>query len=210
MKNEEPEKDYTTEKKIKEAARKIFHQKGYAATKTRDIAEEAGINLALLNYYFRSKRNLFDLVMAESFGQFFFSIRSILNDESTTLGQKIDVFAKVYINLLNDNPNLPIFVLSEIQANPEWFQKALGLNKKMISSSALFRQIQEHLKKVGKEHINAFHVVLNMLAMTIFPFVGRPVLVKLTGMDDAAFHDFVNERKTFIPMWIKNMLQLTD
>ena len=51
--------ELTTEQKIVEAARKIFTQKGYAATKTRDIAEEAGINLALLNYYFGSKENLF-------------------------------------------------------------------------------------------------------------------------------------------------------
>ena len=57
--------DPTTEEKIKEAARKLFTQKGFAATRTRDIAEEAGINLALLNYYFRSKQKLFDLIMKD-------------------------------------------------------------------------------------------------------------------------------------------------
>ena len=57
--------DSTTEEKIKEAARIVFHQKGFAATRTRDIAEEANINLALLNYYFRSKAKLFEIIMVD-------------------------------------------------------------------------------------------------------------------------------------------------
>ena len=53
----------TTEEKIIRAADKIFTQKGYAATRTREIAEEAGTNLALLNYYFGSKEKLFRNVL---------------------------------------------------------------------------------------------------------------------------------------------------
>ncbi|HLZ87627.1 MAG TPA: TetR family transcriptional regulator, partial [Puia sp.] len=63
-------KEASTEEKIMEAARKLFTQRGFAATRTRDIAEEAGINLALLNYYFRSKQKLFDIVMMENFRRF--------------------------------------------------------------------------------------------------------------------------------------------
>ena len=59
-------KDTNTEDKILKAANKVFTQKGFAATRTRDIAAEAGINLALLNYYFRSKKKLFDIVMLEN------------------------------------------------------------------------------------------------------------------------------------------------
>ena len=61
-----PAADPSTEEKIKIAARSVFHKKGYAATRTRDIAEEAGINLALLNYYFRSKEKLIDIIMTET------------------------------------------------------------------------------------------------------------------------------------------------
>src|SRR5947207_6934659 len=79
-----------TQEKIKEAARKIFMQKGYAATRTRDIAEEAGINLALLNYYFRSKEKLFDIIMLEKLFHFIEGIKDILNDKQTTLEEKIE------------------------------------------------------------------------------------------------------------------------
>ena len=70
-KKEKLKTDLSTEEKIKAAARKVFTQKGYSATRTRDIAEEAGLNLALLNYYFRSKEKLFELIMAEKMQQFF-------------------------------------------------------------------------------------------------------------------------------------------
>jgi len=62
--------DLSTETKIKEAARVVFYKKGFSATRTRDIAEEAGINLALLNYYFRSKEKLFEIIMFETFSAF--------------------------------------------------------------------------------------------------------------------------------------------
>ena len=83
------ETDPSTEEKIKNAARIVFHKKGFAATRTRDIVEEAGINLALLNYYFRSKEKLFDIIMFESMQHFFKAISEVFNDDKTTLENKI-------------------------------------------------------------------------------------------------------------------------
>src|ERR1700751_6460756 len=97
-------KNISTEEKIKQAARKIFMQKGYAATRTRDIAEEAGINLALLNYYFRSKEKLFDLIMLESLHDFRQHIIVALNDEKTSLESKIETLVSNYIDLLINQP----------------------------------------------------------------------------------------------------------
>ena len=70
--------DSSTEEKIKAAARKVFTRKGFAATRTRDISEEAGINLALLNYYFRSKEKLFDLVMMENMQHFLIGMKEVI------------------------------------------------------------------------------------------------------------------------------------
>ncbi|MBS1688702.1 MAG: TetR/AcrR family transcriptional regulator, partial [Bacteroidetes bacterium] len=91
MKKEAIEKNSSTEEKIKEAARKVFLQKGYAATRTRDIAEEAGYNLALLNYYFRSKEKLFDIIMVETMQNFLHSVKEILRDEQTSLQEKLEL-----------------------------------------------------------------------------------------------------------------------
>src|SRR5690606_19330293 len=92
--------DTSTEEKIKNAARLVFNQKGYAGTRTRDIAEQAGINLALLNYYFRSKQKLFDLIMLETMQDFIQSMKTVFNDKNTSLQSKVEAVASRYIDLL--------------------------------------------------------------------------------------------------------------
>src|SRR3979411_2907460 len=94
----------STEEKIKEAARIVFMKKGFAATRTRDIAEAAGINLALLNYYFRSKEKLFELIMIEKLRKFFGFIAPIICDDSTSLETKLELLASNYVDMLLINP----------------------------------------------------------------------------------------------------------
>src|ERR1700733_14427652 len=103
-KKSKPVPDISTEEKIKDAARLVFLKKGYAGTTTRDIAEEAGINLALLNYYFRSKEKLFELVMTEKLLKFFGIIFPVVNDQDTSLERKIELIANNYIDMILDNP----------------------------------------------------------------------------------------------------------
>src|ERR1700733_13912192 len=122
------EKNTSTEEKIKEAARRVFTQKGYAATRTRDIAEESGLNLALINYYFRSKEKLFDVIMLEHLQLFIHSVMGIVNDPATTLQEKIENLISHYIDMLIKNPNIPIFVLSEIHADPKKLISKIGFD----------------------------------------------------------------------------------
>src|SRR6188768_3829160 len=114
-----PESDHSTEEKIKHAAREVFHQKGYAGTRTRDIAEAAGINLALLNYYFRSKEKLFDIIMTETLQNFLQTIRLTFNDPSTSLNEKLELLADRYIDLHIREPEIPLFIMSELRTNPK-------------------------------------------------------------------------------------------
>src|SRR6185436_3056815 len=111
--------DSTTEEKIKLAARKVFTKKGFSAARTRDIAEQAGINLSLLNYYFRSKEKLFHQVIMEKAQQIFGVLFPILNNDAISLDEKIDLIVVNYIELLKQNPDLPMFVLSELKNHPQ-------------------------------------------------------------------------------------------
>jgi len=192
------EKDTSTEEKIKEAARIVFTKKGYAATRTRDIAEEAGLNLALLNYYFRSKEKLFHIVMEEKFEQFFGMVIMILNNDETSVKEKIIAVANDYIDMLLANPDLPIFVLSEIRNNPELFSNRIS--GKLIKST-FFRQLSEL-----KPDVNVFHLILNLLSMIIFPILAQPVISQIEALKDQAFKKFILERKRLIPIWFDAML----
>ena len=71
----------STEEKILRAAETLFLRKGFAETKTRDIADKAGINLALLNYYYRSKEKLFNRIMLETIRVFMHTVWKIFDDK---------------------------------------------------------------------------------------------------------------------------------
>jgi len=195
------EADVSTEEKIKEAARKVFTSKGYAGTRTRDIAEEAGINLALLNYYFRSKDKLFEIIMQEKLQQFMFTMIPVLNDSGSDIEEKLTVIASNYIDMILTQPDLPIFVLSEIRNHPERFIKTTNIKKTLVESH-FFRQILEKTPEV-----NPLHIIMNLLGMVIFPFVGRPILQTVGSLTDDEFARLMLERKKLVPRWIKLMLE---
>ncbi|MDR2037385.1 MAG: TetR/AcrR family transcriptional regulator [Bacteroidales bacterium] len=204
------EKDRSTEEKIKQAARKIFHQKGYAAARTRDIAEEAGINLALLNYYFRSKEKLFEMVMAESLKEMLHPVMVILNDPATSLSSKIDQVMDAYVDILSGNPNLPIFILGEMKAHPERLPQRMGLENSFMKQTVFYFQLDSHLKKINLDEADPMQYMVNMLSLIVFPFVASPLLRTIGGLSDDDFQQMVEERRVCVPVWVKNMIQLTD
>src|SRR5688500_887103 len=119
--------DGSAMEKIKVAARKVFTARGYAGARTRDIADEAGINLALLNYYFRIKEKLFQLIMFETVQHFVQGVKEVLTNEKSSLKEKTEVIAVNYIDILIRNPDLPVFILSELRSHPDQMVEKLGI-----------------------------------------------------------------------------------
>lgn len=192
----------STEERIKQAATKVFTQKGFAATRTRDIAEEAGINLALLNYYFRSKKKLFDQVMAAKFHEFFGSFSPILNNPASSLETKIKELLRFYTQMLIKNPDLPLFVLSEIKNNPKDFAQAVKI-KEILSSSVFIKQVKEK-----QPQVNPLQIMLSILGMTVFPHIARPVFESSEGVSKEAYNAILLERETLVPKWIMTMFEI--
>ncbi|MFA6787957.1 MAG: TetR family transcriptional regulator, partial [Bacteroidales bacterium] len=198
--------DVTTEEKIKEAARTIFHRKGYAATRTRDIAEEANINLALLNYYFRSKKKLFDIIMLETVSEFFQSMIPVLNDENSSLDQKVKLITSNYIGFITEGPNLPIFMLSEIRYNVDGLLEKLPI-KPLVMNSIFLKQYQEAVTKGKIAEPNPLQFLINLLSLIIFPFIAKPLLQEVGEVDDTQFDTMMQERRELIPVWVKAMIR---
>jgi AcrR family transcriptional regulator len=196
--------DSSTEEKIKEAARKVFTRKGYAAARTRDIAEEAGINLALLNYYFRSKEKLFDIIMMDNMAHFLQGVKEILDDAKTSFQEKVGLIASNYIDMLIQHPDLPLFILSELRANPDKLVMRMGV-KEFLFKSFFMKQLMDELKK-NKKKINPLHFIMNTIGLTVFPFVGSPVFKNIGGLKQDDFVAMMQERKKLIPIWINAMI----
>lgn len=196
--------DDSTEERIKAAARIVFTKKGYQATKVRDIAAEADINLSLVNYYFRSKEKLFQFVMAEVVDKLIGAVILVLNNERLSLQQKIEQVADHYINLLLSNPDFPLFMVNEIFAGTDELFK--DNRKSAIFHSHFFQQLNE-LQKEGRLQINPLHVLMNLIGFVVMPFLARPLLERNKIVKTNEFKALMEERRKLIPMWMKGMLK---
>src|SRR5258705_2022247 len=118
------------EEKILGAARKVFTTQGMAGDGMQDIADEAGINKALLHYYFRDKDKLFETIFMAEAQKFFPKINAIFQSDDQ-LFEKIEKFVNEYIAEMQENPYLPWFVLNEMNRDPNRFmEKLLGNDNK--------------------------------------------------------------------------------
>lgn len=194
--------DISTEEKIRNAAENEFMKKGFAAARIRDIAVNAGINLALLNYYFRSKEKLFELVMAEKIERLFALVIPVLNEKSTSLKQKLVLISEHYTQMLLDEPSLPAFVISEMQQQPEKFAGRIRFSSEIMKSEYI-----SQLKEIDP-NTNPVDHLISYLGILIFPFLMRPVLAASDTLDDKSFKEQIEKRKKLAPIWMGNILGL--
>lgn len=200
-------KDGNAEEKIKEAARKLFTQKGFAATRTRDIAEEAGINLALLNYYFRSKEKLFEIIMRENLQQFMGIILQHFSKEKLTFEERISFLVSNYIDMLIRNPDLPLFVMYEIRSGQNKERPSPQFEAMNNIRHSFVKEIEKLMSSGKVKKVHPLHVVSNIIGLTVFPFLAAPILTERLGkMSRKQFNELMLERKKLIPIWIKAML----
>ena len=198
--------DTSTEEKIKEAARAVFTSKGYVATKVRDIAAEADINVSLVNYYFRSKEKLFQLIMAETIQKLFDKIQPIIYNESTTVIEKMESIAGHYIDLLLENPDFPLFIINEVMSGSNKLPMMTN-NGKLFLGSHLAKQLRA-LQADGKIQFHPVNIMMNMMGMIVFPFLARPLIIRSGAIAADEFQKIVEERKKLIPVWMAGIMNL--
>lgn len=184
-----------TEEKIIEAATKLFIQKGFDGTKTRDIAEEAGLNIASLHYYFRSKEKLFEIVASKAIQELSNKLTQVLG-EDLELDEKIQKFVSVYSDFLLDNPYLPLFVLTEAQSNPERFESVMDIKTKL---STLQKQLDQLKEQGAIIDIDIRQFFITLAGLTVFPFIGRSFIQAGGIYDDQGFEEMIEERKKMVP-----------
>ncbi|MDA3944083.1 MAG: TetR/AcrR family transcriptional regulator [Bacteroidetes bacterium] len=182
----------TTEEQIVNAARKVFVRKGLQGAKMQEIADEAGINKALLHYYFRSKDKLFDHIFTEAFQQIIPSLRQSLNEKADIV-VFIQFFVPFYLNFIQKNPYLPQFIMHELSQNPE---RIAGLaHAQNFPFDSLKVLIDRAIKEQQIRFVEPENLIINMLALTIFPFVARPMIEQIIFKGkQAAYENFMQKR----------------
>jgi AcrR family transcriptional regulator len=188
-----------TRQKILASAKGIFLEKGFAGARMRDIAEKANINKGLLHYYFKTKRLLFLEVLKILVVSFVPEVDSIFGMQ-LNLFEKIDLFVDKYIDMLCMNKQIPFFIAHEMNLNTEEFINFILKIDEITSINTMgkLQQFQEEIDKGNINDINPVHLLLNIISMSVFPFIARPGIQKLTGMSDDDFIHFMKLRKRII------------
>lgn len=199
------EKEGTTEEQILDAAKVVFQAKGIDGARMQEIANEAGINKAMLHYYYRSKQLLFEAVFNQAFALVAPQINSILNDDSS-IESKIRNFSANYTSFMTKHPYLPNFIIQELNRNEDFIQKL----KKHASFPNLEKfklKLTDEIDKGILKPIDADQLFVNILALNIFPFLGKPLIKAFTNKDEKTYKEFVESRKTEVANFIINSIK---
>ncbi|MBK6573358.1 MAG: TetR/AcrR family transcriptional regulator [Saprospiraceae bacterium] len=189
------DKDDNTREKILEAARKVMIRKGHAGARMQDIADEAGINKALVHYYFRNKESLFELIFKEAFLILIPRMNEIFSDSSGDFFDKIRAFTHAYIDMVIRNPFIPMFVLNEINTNPDAFNKGLLSDFKKLPFGEFQNAIDRAIKEQKIKYIDPIQLVMHIMGMCVFPFLAKPMFKKLLNLNDKEYMAILEMRK---------------
>lgn len=193
-----------TEERIIASAERLFYQKGKAGTSMQDIADDAGINRTLLNYYFRSKDQLFEAVFRKALGTFVPNLATLMQTD-IPFQDYVPAMVEKVIDTMLANPQIPIFVLQELSSNSERMPqiiKEMGIDP---------TRAMEKMDVAGMDPpfggMDPRQIILNLISLCIFPFAAKPVVLDiLYHGDENAFVEAMQERKILLPIIIKQIM----
>ena len=207
------ERDGDTEQRILDAAHVVFIRTGTAGARMQEIAREAGVNSALLHYYFRSKKRLAEAVFHRAAAELFPAVAGVLASDRP-LEEKVRAIVEIELDRLSRTPYLPAYIISELAHHPERIHQlisALTGTQPEVLGRRLLRVVGEQIDaevQAGRlRPIPPEQFLVNVLSLCIFPFAARPMIAALMGLDDRAFARFIRERREALPAFILNALR---
>jgi TetR/AcrR family transcriptional regulator len=196
--------DNETEKIIFDAALGVFQEKGYAATKLKDIAERASINQSLLHYYFRKKEVLFKTVLKHKILELFNELGNLIKEKGASI-KNMEEIVQVYHNYFVKNPNMPLFFIAELNNNPQ-------IIKELFTQDEISRFKQkksEYLKNTGLQGVANLpneQLIVTFISIIAFPFIAKETLKLVFDQDESQSMEFLKSRGQFLPELIKKIM----
>lgn len=194
-----------TEASILEAARRVFVRRGTAGARMQQIADEAGVNKALLHYYFDDKSTLSAAVFQEAARSLFPRVLKVLGS-GASLEEKVERVVRIELDHLSKNPFLPGYILTELHSQPDRAEELIaslaGERAKSLVPrvlETLRAQLEERAREGTLRAIDPRQFVVNLISLCIFPFAAAPMLETLLGLDEPEFRRFIQRRKEILP-----------
>lgn len=184
-------KDHTQEL-IKETTKNLFFVQGRFAATTQEIAYEAGVNRTLINYYFRSRDNLVQIVFDEAHRVEKEKSEVIMRSD-LNFKEKISKFIEESLQTSLKYPYLETYIVSQINKG--------SCQKKDIQSEDLqnlYKDIEVEMDLGNIEKIEPVQFLFNMISLLVFPSAARPLIKDNMMISDEEFDRLISERKDII------------
>lgn len=186
------ENNPTSEEKIRIAATKVFLAKGFDGATTRAIAEESGMNLALVNYYFRSKEKLFSEIFDEMLRLFFQGMIDLFK-KPMTLKEKVIALLDHDYEMFTSNPDLLVFIISEVHRNPERFFKMVQL-RTIVDHQFFDHQFQEGVDQGIIKPIKGENALMLIMSSMQSIFSNKLLIMHVMEMNEDQFIEYSKEQ----------------
>lgn len=186
----------TTRDKLIETAKELFLTKGVDRVGVREIATKAGINLSLMNYYFRSKEMLFEAIFEMLVNEKAVVLKQILNSDKP-LDEKIRDYVYGYIDLLVEDQLLVSFVLSVIHRNNDKIASMKSIYN-LYNTDAFAAQLKSEIEKGNIRNVDPEQFYVNMISLILFPFSIKPLISDRNKLDERTTKLFLVERKKIV------------
>lgn len=192
MKNEEK----NTEQAILQAAEALFLKQGFAQTTTKQIAQQAGCNQALVHYYFRTKDNLFVQIFEEK-AKFIATHFLDINSTAQTLEERISQMVELHFELFRKNPRLVPFLLKEVLSDPVRVAPILDKIKQYMVKifGKIDEALHEEIEKGAARPVSTLNVILTLVSLDMAPFIIAPVLQRVLDLTDEQLDEQLDKRK---------------
>lgn len=186
-------RDTGTEQLIKDTAKRLFFAEGKLHATTQEIADAAGVNRTLVNYYFRSRDALFDQVFNEAQEKIVKIFDEVMESDrpfKEKIANLIEVFLKEAINF----PYRELFVITQMNRNDVIDAKRARVQK----VNAFLAEIQDEMDKGNIKKMNPRHFCINLFSLMAYPLVTAPLYKILYDMQDEEYAALMAERKKLI------------
>ncbi len=201
-------KEANTEQFILQCAEEVFLERGFDGAKTTEIAKRAGVNHAMIHYYFRTKRNLFDMVFKSKVELFATSFSDTMTQD-LPLFEKLEQAIEHHFDFLAKNPRLPFFIYSEIVNSDEYKHVFIdAVIEKMIETIHELEDAlaDEHAKGTIRK-MKATELLMNIMAVNVTTFLAYPLLQVLVARPEDE-EEIIEQRKKSNVEFVLNSLKL--
>jgi TetR/AcrR family transcriptional regulator len=197
-----------TKTRILDAADAVFVRRGIDGARMQDIADQAGVNKALLHYHFRSKADLARAVWLRIASSFVPGIFQMIGSD-ISLDEKIERFVDAYHTRLAKHPYLLAYVIGEAARHPDFVGDFYSAERRKAARRSLERvreQINERAKRKKITPVPADQFLVTLVGSCLFPFVAQPMIAEALGLGPKELRAFMKRRRAELPALLKRTL----